>query len=87
MSLLPIVSKLFEKVIHRQLLDHFTMNILLRIVNVVSDPNLSTEHAALYLYNNISHRLDLIFFMFLLICLKLSILPTTPNIKVLYHKK
>ena len=57
-SLLQVISKIFEKIIHRQLLDYFTN------YNILSDyqsgfrPKHSTEHAALQFHDCIIHQLD-----------------------------
>ena len=78
-SLLPVVSKIFEKVIHRQLINYFTINQLFTDCQYGFRPKMSTEHAALHLYNEILHQLNLkkIHFLFLLTCLKLLIPLTT----------
>ena len=56
---LPVVSKVFEKVIHKQILGYFLSNNLLSDCLYGFRPKHSTEQAALYLYNDILHQLDL----------------------------
>ena len=56
-SLLPVISKIFEKMIHRQLI-HFTNYNILSDYQFSFRPKYSTEHAALQFHDYIIHQLD-----------------------------
>ena len=57
-SLLPFISKIFEKIIHKQLLDYFTDSKLLSHCQYGFRPRISTEHTASHSHNNIMQKLD-----------------------------
>ena len=57
-SLLPVISKIFEKVVHKQLLDYFTNNNLISDYQYGFRPNHSTEHTALQFHDYVIHQLD-----------------------------
>ena len=58
-SLLPVISKIFEKVIHKQLLNYFTSNNMFSQCQYGFRPKHSTEHAALQLHDYIIRQLDI----------------------------
>ena len=57
-SLLPTISKIFERVVHKQLYDYFTDNNLFYTSQYGYRKGHSTELAALELADRISHHLD-----------------------------
>ena len=57
-SLLPTISKIFERVIYNQLYDHFIKNNLLSEQQYGFRANHSTELAAIRLVDHINHEMD-----------------------------
>lgn len=57
-SLLPVISKIFEKVLHEQLLGYFTNSHMLSDDQYGFRPQHSTEHSALHFHDEIMQRLD-----------------------------
>ena len=56
--LLPFISKIFENVIHSQLLCYFTKSNILSDFQYGFRPQHSTEHAALHFHSDLMQRLD-----------------------------
>ena len=57
-SLLPTISKIFERIIHIQLQEYFNSNNLLAEQQYGFRPNHSTEYAAVKLVDHISNTMD-----------------------------
>ena len=57
-TVLPILSKIIEKTVHRQLYTHFKENTLLAPEQFDSRPNLSTESVVAHLTENILDNKD-----------------------------
>ena len=58
-SFLPVISKIFKKVIHKQLLNYFIHNKLFSDYQYGFRPKHCTEHAALQFHDHIIHQLDI----------------------------
>ena len=58
MSLLPTMSKIFERIIHIQLQEYFNSNNLLAEQQYGFCPNHSTEYAAVKVVDHISNTMD-----------------------------
>ena len=57
-SLLPTISKIFERIIHSQLQEYFNSNNLLAEQQYGFRPNYSTEYTAVKLVDHISNTMD-----------------------------